>query len=293
MLFSIILPNTAIAGLFSKPADFELLHHYAQFAGISYSGQDQVVALCHKLGFKLIVQDTLDNSYVRYIAADNLSDNSTRIAIRGTANLENVLLDLEFQLKFDPELKINAHKGFVTAARDIARALLPKLDKSRSVELTGHSLGGAVAVALGMFLQQQGFEVRQIITFGQPKLTTYTGARQFSGLNIIRVSSHEDIIPMVPPINAVDLSDLSNLTIYWHLGDEVVLFPGSHYAQLGVLKSLLRAADFVHLDYTEQSLRSHEMRNYLQLLEIKRQNSNEISYSERSRHLNPRSYYLP
>ena len=62
------------------------------------------------------------------------------------------------------------HSGFVKGAEAIYQQAVPTYIKyGKPVILTGHSLGGAVAVALGVLLKAQGFEVR-VVGFGTPKV---------------------------------------------------------------------------------------------------------------------------
>ena len=61
--------------------------------------------------------------------------------------------------------------------------------------LTGHSLGGAVAQIVGLWLEQRGHYV-QIYTFGSPKVsTTYFGSR----FPHYRVAFSNDPVPYFPP----------------------------------------------------------------------------------------------
>ena len=90
------------------------------------------------------------------------------IVIRGTANEGNVLSDIDVRLVKDVHTGIYLHKGF----RDVALGLMEIIDRDHTVEhtvhVTGHSLGGAVAQIIGMWLQKRGNNV-QIYSYGSPK----------------------------------------------------------------------------------------------------------------------------
>src|SRR5581483_9734393 len=97
----------------------------------------------------------------------------------GTANLENVLLDADFTQQEIPELKISLHRGFARAARLIYDDFKPRLIAGYHVEVTGHSLGGAEALIVGMMLKAAGTPADTVVTFGQPKISNQVGVDAF------------------------------------------------------------------------------------------------------------------
>jgi len=92
------------------------------------------------------------------------------IIIRGTANDANVLSDIDVRLVDDARTGIKLHKGF----RDVAVTIMQILDNTHTIEhtvhVTGHSLGGAVAQIIGMWLHKRGNNV-QIFSYGSPKVS--------------------------------------------------------------------------------------------------------------------------
>ena len=93
------------------------------------------------------------------------------VIIRGTANENNVLSDIDVRLIKDVRTGIYLHKGF----RDAAITIMQILDNDHVIEhtvhLTGHSLGGAVAQIIGMWLHKRGHNV-QIFSYGSPKVSS-------------------------------------------------------------------------------------------------------------------------
>jgi hypothetical protein len=69
--------------------------------------------------------------------------------------------------------------------------------------LYGHSLGGAVAAVVSMYLYQQGSNVDLVVTFGAPRFTTNEGARKYQVLNLrtYRIVRCDDVVPFLPPPN--------------------------------------------------------------------------------------------
>jgi hypothetical protein len=107
------------------------------------------------------------------------------IVIRGTANENNVLSDIDVRLIKDERTGIYLHKGFRDAAitimqiidtatktgRTIVQGQTLTYPLEHTVHVTGHSLGGAVAQIIGMWLHTRGKNV-QIFSYGSPKVSS-------------------------------------------------------------------------------------------------------------------------
>ena len=120
----------------------------------------------------------------------------TIIVIRGTANAENVQSDIDVRLVKDDRLSLYLHKGF----RDASLGVMEIIDRDHTLEhtvhVTGHSLGGAVAQIIGMWLHKRGKNV-QIYSYGSPKVSSevLSGGQP----NHWRVVRRSDPIPFTPP----------------------------------------------------------------------------------------------
>ena len=120
----------------------------------------------------------------------------TIIVIRGTANAENVQSDIDVRLVDDARTVIKLHKGF----RDVAVTIMQIIDTTKTLEhtvhVTGHSLGGAVAQIIGMWLHKRGKNV-QIFSYGSPKVSSQVlSGGQPTHWRVVRRS---DPIPFTPP----------------------------------------------------------------------------------------------
>ena len=120
----------------------------------------------------------------------------TIIVIRGTANAENVQSDIDVRLVDDARTGIKLHKGF----RDASLGVMEIIDRDHTVEhtvhITGHSLGGAVAQIIGMWLHKRGNNV-QIFSYGSPKVSYQVmSSGQPTHWRVVRRS---DPIPFTPP----------------------------------------------------------------------------------------------
>ena len=132
------------------------------------------------------------------------------IIIRGTANASNVQSDIDVRLVSDARTGIKLHKGF----RDVAVNIMQIIDTSTTTErntiqgqtlryplehtvhVTGHSLGGAVAQIIGMWLHKRSYNV-QIFSYGSPKVSSQVlSSGQPTHWRVVRRS---DPIPFTPP----------------------------------------------------------------------------------------------
>ncbi len=69
--------------------------------------------------------------------------------------------------------------------------------------ITGHSLGGALAMLAGQYLLSEDFNayksIVSICTFGSPRTGNNGFAKWFSEVDVVRYVNSEDIVPTVPP----------------------------------------------------------------------------------------------
>lgn len=150
------------------------------------------------------------------------------VILRGTANLPNIFDDLDFVGRGEHELGINVHAGFDQTLQECLPWLLKRLDPKRPVWVTGHSLGGAVAVLLVATLDHRGFDDVTAITFGQPKFTDSHGAEKLSRLKILRIVHEEDPVPLLPPA----IIEGAEVSSYQHFGPEIIVRANGHFSYL-------------------------------------------------------------
>ena len=123
------------------------------------------------------------------------SDGVSILVFRGTANIKNIGTDIDLRLFEDNELGVYLHRGFRDAAMFTLNDIKKNYKLEKTVYLTGHSLGGAIAQIIGLWLDNDGYNV-QIYTFGSPKVsTTFFGNQP----NHYRVALRNDPVPFTPP----------------------------------------------------------------------------------------------
>ena len=140
------------------------------------------------------------------VAFDVKQDNGiTIIVIRGTANKSNIESDIDIRLVEDDLLGIRLHKGF----RDASVSVMSSIDNTfinnakkytieHTVHITGHSLGGAIAQIIGMWLHKRGHNV-QVFSYGSPKVSNEVlSDGQPTHWRVVRLSDPIPFTPMWP-----------------------------------------------------------------------------------------------
>ena len=96
-----------------------------------------------------------------------------------------------------------AHAGFVRAARSVMQDVLWYINatKPTQIHLTGHSLGGALAVVMAERLLGQNIapERMDVVTFGCPRVGDETFRKSLSRVNIVQYVRRGDPVPNMPP----------------------------------------------------------------------------------------------
>jgi triacylglycerol lipase len=98
------------------------------------------------------------------------------------------------------------HQGFVSAITAVWDPLYAEVkarreEKRRTFWITGHSLGGALAMLAGWLFFRKGLLAHQVYTFGAPmvgsKLVAEAFEREFDGI-LFRYSNGPDPVPFLP-----------------------------------------------------------------------------------------------
>jgi len=116
------------------------------------------------------------------------------------------------------------HRGFLEALADIWDPLFAAVDAAmkageRPLWVTGHSLGGALALLASWRLQQNFVPVHEVYTFGAPMIGNAKAAEAFRADfadKIHRFVDEEDLVPLLPAFSLV-------ANAYGHCLNEVAL----------------------------------------------------------------------
>lgn len=267
----------------AQPSLFVDLLHYAQLSNSAYDPRDAIARMAREMSSQLIMHEQVSGLDVSYFLLTDSINKTHWIAVRGTVSVKNTLVNLDLQLIPNKDIGIQLHRGFAETAKDIFQKIQPKLNKDFIIKISGHSLGGAVATVLAMYLDINNFSVTRIVTFGQPKVTNFTGSRKFAQLDILRVVTAKDFVPLLPPVdmvdvNLTDLNSISNVGLYWPLGQEIILLDKNEYSFAKGLDSMLRTTKFLNKQPDMSNLKHHQMTYYLEAIKGRQQNAKWVPY---------------
>jgi triacylglycerol lipase len=131
------------------------------------------------------------------------------------------------------------HRGFLDALAMVWEPLFAAVDqaqkaKERPLWITGHSLGGAIALLAAWRFQRNFLAVQEVVTFGAPMIGNDTAAKafeqEFSG-KIFRFVDLNDVVPHLPSVSL-----LANA--YQHCLNEVALSAAQVAAAAASLQAL-------------------------------------------------------
>ena len=261
--------------------DFATLQGFAERSQTAYETED-VIRSKFPATTRVADPGTTDGRY--FLEVDRKRRTQT-ITIRGTASKIDIHDDIEMKIREDRLIAIPVHAGFELTAMAIYADVKPYLNPGYTTYLTGHSLGGAVAALLAVYLIEEGYKVVQVVTFGQPKFTTAAGVAKLASLPITRVVDENDIVPMLPPFTLGN----RQFGVYEHIGPELVLLEGPRYSFL-----LSHDANRISIGEFTRSIRisdlkDHHMDKYVRRLSAKVGGGVEVPYHDREKYVAPKS----
>ncbi len=134
-----------------------------------------------------------------------------------------------------------AHSGLVkllgSVWQHILAAFFDVAAHDRTLWLTGHSLGGSLAVLAAQKLADEGFDPHMVATFGAPHVLDTVAAAAFS-TPLYRFVNNEDVVPNIRWPTLFDT--------YAHPGEEVFLLASGDIAAARHSAHLARKLDRAH-----------------------------------------------
>jgi|GEM_PF-2055559 hypothetical protein len=192
-----------------NPGQFQYLLDYAKDCRAIYFPDDWIFRQ-----YPLAYVKTLPRSGLKFMILRHKDPGVQRIVFRGTSTWNHLFLGFKY-FRDDENTEVDMHSGFLSVVNEFLGSEIDQIKKDVPISMTGHSMGGAVAVLAGMILERMGYQIKKIVTFGQPRVTDRQGADIFrSVLPITRVMHTTDIVPHIPP----------RFIGYSHLGEVIRLY---------------------------------------------------------------------
>jgi triacylglycerol lipase len=257
--------------------DFVDIYAYAERSNTAYEDKKAI-----KSKYPLTIRiNSPDATEVRYFLERDDKTHTQFVTVRGTHTNKNLAEDLDITVREDRKFDIPVHAGFDAAARAVYNDLKSHLKPGYKTYVTGHSLGGAVAAILAIYLIEDGVQVERVVTFGQPRFTTIDGVKRLGFLPLTRIVDENDIVPMVAPSAYTD----PKFGPYDQVGPEVILLEGpdfvylpSHDAARIDLGEFWRSLSFA-------DLKDHEMQKYLRRIASKATRATQVPYNQREKYV--------
>lgn len=146
-------------------------------------------------------------------------DKNLTIAFRGTESTKDAMYDLMVK-KVKLDCGCEVHRGFYHQLFDSSifveffNKVIEISEKYETINVTGHSLGGALSILFGYHLSKNTTKKINVISFAAPRVGNWKFYRNFNNkenLKHLRVFVSTDPIPLFPFIN------------YFHTGNKLKL----------------------------------------------------------------------
>lgn len=198
-----------------ETADWAVAEVMAEVSRIAYQPPSEAKSEYTALGFET-VETMTDASMLGYVLT---VEDTAVVVFRGTDDPADWVANLD---RFSVETKHGpVHRGFQAAYQPLAlqvRAYI-KQSKAKHLWVTGHSLGGALAVLCAYDLaENERFPIDGLITFGQPLVARPPLTNHINSLlskKFVHYVNQSDIVPKIPP----SFSHCGSLV--WYKGDEI------------------------------------------------------------------------
>ena len=253
-----------------QEVDFKELEYYALRSKAAYAPEEEI----RRQFPNTTVVKTVEPINVQYFLETDPATKTQTIAVRGTANKLNIRQDAKVILVKDSFVGFLLHTGFRDDAQKVLAGLRPHLQKDHMIRVTGHSLGGAIALIMTVYIYREGYKVERLVTFGQPKVTDDKSNHRYWQNNpdykkITRVVRENDPIPMVPARPK-----------YGHVGAELILKEGQDYVFLDAYDADRLSIGDLWRSLGDVEIKDHSMELYLANIQGKiRSGAQQVAYS--------------
>ena len=195
-----------IMGWLADCSESERAAVLAKLAGRAYLSEQELKDAQNQIKMKrkkaVLVKNGDAEAWVFFTRDDGII-----VSCRGTepTKFSDILADLKTYPVRHPR-NGRVHRGFydytMLVFPEILKTVQANRKKDENVFVVGHSLGGAMAVLVAEALTHEGIPVKELRTYGQPRVGNRQFRQHLEGCDIgayVRYVNNNDIVPKVPP----------------------------------------------------------------------------------------------
>jgi hypothetical protein len=216
-LVDYFLPAPSVPAILSSEGNEETAKWLYPYASTSYCNSDQINSwncpVCNDEN-KLEKIQYIQNNDQNLSGFIGYRDGKIVISFKGIdgfASLAKEFNPTTVDMQLNNGQTAQVHSEFYSACQSIISNVVSSLETVKneypdaSVYLTGHSLGGAVALLASIELESRGivgWDKLNVYTFGQPRVGDQVFAdflNSRSGATFLRITNKFDMIPSLPP----------------------------------------------------------------------------------------------
>jgi hypothetical protein len=237
----------------------------AQFSELAYRDTDEICGVLNEGGLHVKWFEDEATDTQAFVAWD---DSITVICFRGTENIQSAITDIEVKLLVYDYGAGEVHGGFIGSWNAVYTDIAQHIEQNcpaKELLVTGHSLGGALAVIAADHFVYEGRMVRAY-TFGQPRVFDQRGVEQaaerLDGYH--RFVHNNDVVPRIP-FAGWGYRHAGRLNHFDHTG-KLLLDPAAWMVFADRVIGRFKSRKLNPFKWTSDGLDDHSMTRYVDLV---------------------------
>lgn len=209
-----------------------------------------------------------DDGPTRFLLLTSAADKRQTLVLGGTNTQLQWAFDSARDLVYDEDLQARVHEGWRALALLVYSDVLPELEDDYDLTVSGFSLGAALSCIVSQYLLVAGYNVDEVVTFGQPRLTDAAGAAVFADLPLLRFANDGDPFPLVRQSGGEGRQ----------FGPMVVLYDGTDFGYVSAGDSRLEFGAQPFEQFPSDQFSLHAEHLYRARLETKVDEARQVNY---------------